>query len=212
MQFSILGVPFKCTKDMFTWEKVKWSIFVYWAQLWRGGLVVVVAIIALIALLFVPAFLNSEALAQFSNSELDVRVTMHTAYSIHYWYQQMFIPGIVLLCFWFVGLILGVIYIQYYTLFKKNYRPVARQFNKPEIRSLWSWGFWKPFILITLFGLLWGFVEGFVLGLADVQNVAIGFISLIIGLVLFHIFLHGGTWGFVPVRKQPKSDMSEVKS
>ena len=32
MQFSIFGVPFKCTKDMFTWEKVRTTIFINWAK------------------------------------------------------------------------------------------------------------------------------------------------------------------------------------
>lgn len=39
MQFSIFGVPFRCTKDMFSWEKVKWTFCVGWAQWWRQFLV-----------------------------------------------------------------------------------------------------------------------------------------------------------------------------
>lgn len=39
MQFSIFGVPFKCTKDMFTWGKIRTTIFINWAQWWRYSLV-----------------------------------------------------------------------------------------------------------------------------------------------------------------------------
>lgn len=203
MQFSIFGVPFKCTKDMFTWEKVKWSIFVYWAQLWRGGLFSVVALLLWVGTFFLPGMINSNELeVLYQGAESSIKFLIPIVYASQYWYQQMFVTGIMLLCLWFIGLILGAIYIQYYSMFKKNYLSFSRQFNKPEVLSLWSWGFWKPFILITLFSLLFGFVEGFVLGLADAQNVVIGLIGLIIGLVLFHIFLHGGTWGFVPIAKQ----------
>lgn len=187
---------------MFTWEKVKWSIFVYWTQLWRSVLFTVVAMLVLFVIMLTPAFLNPEALTQFSNAELDVKITMHTAYSLHYWYQQMFVPGIALLCFLFVGLIFGAIYIQYYSMFKKNYRSFSRQFNKPEVLSLWSWGFWKPFIFITVFGLLIGFGVGTVLEALMVREGLVSLVSLIVGLVLFYVFLQGGTWGFVPVEKQ----------
>ena len=212
MEFSIFGVPFRCTKDMFTWEKFKWSLFIYWAQLWRGSTLAVAALFVGGVVLLIPAFLDSDALAQFNNSELDIKITMHIAYSLHYWYQQLLIPGIVLVCCWFFGLILASLYIAYYATFKKNYQSFSRQFHKLEVKSFWSCGFWKPFILTTIFGLLFGWIAGAVLGLLDVQQAVITLISFMVGLVLFHIFIHGGAWRFVPVRKQPKGVMTELKS
>ncbi|QOL20129.1 hypothetical protein [Candidatus Bodocaedibacter vickermanii] len=201
MQFSILGVPFKCTKDMFTWEKAKWSLFVYWAQLWRGGILGVVGVL----IVCLPALLNFKALSKFFSATLEEAVWVFILLmidSMGYWYQQNLALVIVLFCLWCVGLILGMIYFQYYTLFKKNYQTFSRQLNKFEIRSLWSWGFWKPFIFITVFGLLTGGVVRALFWVMDIQQGDVALISLVIGLVLFHIFLHGGSWGFVPVSRQ----------
>ncbi len=213
MQFSIFNVLFKCTKDMFTWEKVKWTIFVYWAQLWRVALFGVGSILLFAGIFFLPVIINSDELVALTESaEPSVRSLVPLVYASQYWAQQMFAPGIIFLCLGIVGLILGAIYIQYYTFFKKSYRSFDKHFNQAKVQSFWSGGFWKPFMLITVFGLLIGGLVGFLLGEFMVYDGLIQLISLSVGLVLFHIFLHGGTWGFVPVRKQPKSDMSEVKS
>jgi hypothetical protein len=205
MEFSIFGVRFGCAKNMFSWEKIKWSFFVYWAQLWRSSALVAVAFLVGFVLLLTPAFLNSNALSQFNNSEFDVKISMHVAYSLHYWYQQLLTLGIAVLCFWFFGLILAGLYVQYYVTFKKNYRSFSRQFNKPEVKSFWCWGFWKPFILTLALGLLFGWGSSFVLGLLGVHQSIVSLIGFIVGAAPFHIFIHGGTWGFVPVRKSTKA-------
>lgn len=203
MQFSIFGVPFKCAKDMFTWEKVKWSIFVYWAQSWRGALLVIGALTLLMGIFFLPGMINSNELAVlYENAERSVQFLVPIIYASQYWVQHLLVLGIVLLCLWFVGVILGAIYIKYYGFFKKNYRSFSRQFNKPMVISFWSGGFWKPAIFTMVFGLLVGCVIGALFRFLDVQQGGVALISLIIGLVLFHIFLHGGTWGFVPVSRQ----------
>ncbi|QOL20130.1 hypothetical protein [Candidatus Bodocaedibacter vickermanii] len=203
MQFSILGVPFKCTKDMFTWEKAKWSLFVYWAQLWRGVLLLSGALLLLVGIFFLPGVINSNELsALYQGVDPSIMFLVPVVYASQYWYQHLLVLGIVLWSLWCVGLILGMIYFQYYTLFKKNYQTLSRQLNKFEIRSLWSWGFWKPFIFITVFGLLAGGVVRALFWVMDIQQGGVALISLIIGVVLFHIFLHGGTWGFAPVSKQ----------
>jgi hypothetical protein len=209
MQFSIFSVPFKCSKDMFTWEKIKWSICVYWAQAWRGGSFGLAMGLLGVAVLMAPEFLDPETLAQYSGPELGVDGLSQL---MIYWRQHLFVPGIVFVCCWVMGLIFMGVYIQYYATFKKNYRSLSRQFNKSEVGRFWSRGFWKPFILITLFGLFLGFVESFVLELIGTPKIFVTLTGFVVGLVLFHIFIHGGSWGFVPVRKGVKTEVLEIKS
>jgi ribose/xylose/arabinose/galactoside ABC-type transport system permease subunit len=63
-------------------------------------------------------------------------------------------------------------------------------------------GFWKPFILTLVVSVLLGLAVGFVLGWFDIMDIVISLIGFIVGLVLFHIFLHGGSWGFILTPKQ----------
>jgi hypothetical protein len=65
---------------MFTWEKVKWSICIYWAQFWRGGVLGLVGILVGVFLLLVPAFLNLDDLAQYKKVEIDIKIAAHIVY------------------------------------------------------------------------------------------------------------------------------------
>jgi hypothetical protein len=85
MQISIFNVPFKCTKDMFTWEKFKWSIYVYWAPLWRGGLLSIGMLALVAAVLFLPAFTNSAVSQVFNGSNFEQKARVYLLYSMHVW-------------------------------------------------------------------------------------------------------------------------------
>lgn len=202
MQFSIFGVPFKCAKDMFTWEKIKWSIYVYWAQLWRGGFLSIGVLALVVAVLFLPAFTNSAISQVFNGSNFEQKARVYLLYSMHVWVKDSLISGIGLLVCWVVGLILAASFIQYYATFRKNYKSFDRHFFKPQVEKFWSWGFWKPFILITLLGLLIGLIVGALFGAMDIPQGVVTLINLIVGVVLFHVFLHGGSWGFILTPKQ----------
>lgn len=206
MQFSIFGVPFRCTKDMFTWEKVKWTFCVGWAQWWRTTLVgylltislgiVVGAVSVVFGALKMPFSFDSE------------------------W-------SLILLGALYIPALLIMLSIDFYVLFKKKYKSFDRHFfNPPQQLQFFSWLFWKPFLVMAFLVLIGLCVMGLVsilriVFLGSVFGVVLevfsslwSIISLFVYLALMsgHITLHGGTWGFVPVRKQPKSDVSEVKS
>lgn len=201
MQFSILGVPFRCTKDMFTWTKIKESICVYWALAWRGALMGVAAVFLFLGILLIPSFWSSEALSSFSTAEFDVKLSMYLVYCLQYWYQQMFVLGIIVLALLCVSLILGVCYVQYYGIFKKNYRSFERQYNKPQVQSFLSSGYWKPLIFTVVFGWAIGFSSEKALEILGLEETLRAIFNIIVGAGLFHIFFQGGTWGFVTAPK-----------
>jgi hypothetical protein len=206
MQFSILGVPFKCTKDMFALEKVKWSIVVYWAHLWRGVIFAVGMLALFAAILAVPAFLSWDALQAFNDSDLALRVLMYVVFSVDCWSKNWLALGVGLLTLWVIILFITSLYINYYITFIKGYKFFERHYFKPLVEKFWSAGFWKPFILILVLGGVIGFAIGFLLRWFDVMDSVISLIGFITGLVLFHIFLHGGSWGFIPVRRRSESE------
>lgn len=183
MQFSILGVPFKCTKDMFTWEKIKWSLCVCWSEFWR--IFIVSASIFILAL-------------------------MIRKFTFHLEEEDMvyfFIAGGKLLAYLFRP------YIKYYVYFRKNFNSFIRCFEQYPRPAFWSWAFWKPYLItnphilasmstliIIMSKLIWphSIFIGFGFSLS---NPSINIILFIVNAIFLHIFLHGGTWGFVPARK-----------
>ena len=201
MQFSILGVPFKCTKDMFAWEKFKWSLCVYWSQWWRAGLFSVGMLILWAGVIFFPAVVNTGVLPGHEEAELSMKLSVYIARSFFYWKDNLVLAS-VLLGAWLISLIVIAWYIQYYATFRKNYKSFDRHFFKPQVEKFWSWGFWKPSILTLVVSVLLGLAVGFVLGWFDIMDIVISLIGFIVGLVLFHIFLHGGSWGFILTPKQ----------
>jgi hypothetical protein len=169
MEFAIFGVPFKCTKDMFSLEQAKWTLFIYWAQLWRdlilGGILGV----------FMGGIIWTNP--EWSTSWL-----------------ALFVLIVIIAA-------LSITYIQYYVLLQKKYQSFDKGFTTPHMpQSFWSWTFWKIFLLTI--GIGWG--VGFLVGLFLHQKLAF-VCNLVLGTILFHIFLHGGTWGFIPVPKNKEN-------
>jgi hypothetical protein len=229
MQFSLFGVPFKCTKDMFSWKKLGWTMCVYWAQFWRG-MVLGLVLLGIVGIVVWQS--------QFFQIFLEEVLTKGSEQAQHYdrdqifidWYHSTNILG-------WVGawgalisaaFILSV-YIQYYTLAKKHYKSFNKGITLAGLpKRFWSCAFWKRWMLSVLYSLIIGFVFWVLMALvmvvagaallllALIPGVAVA--SAIIGGVLFvvlyafyaigifvlptHITLHGGTWGVVPVSKQ----------
>lgn len=187
MQISIFNVQYKCTKDMFAWQKAKWTLCVYWAQLWRAmilgfGLMV----------LFGVAMFNSDfpKILNSTNNNADL--------ALYYWYQNVDASWIWMWGVLLSSVILGGLYLIYYTLTRKNYKSFDREALISGVPySFWSWNFWKRFLLLVLTDGILGVVQHLIM------DDAVGFfINSVLGIVLMHIYLHGGTWGFLPISKR----------
>lgn len=160
MQFSIFNVPFKCTKDMFTQDKILWTIYIFWAQFWRT-LLIIAGIVVLMTGYF--GFRGEN----FTSLEI----------------LPMVIVGVFLYAL--------IIYMQYYAYFNKQFKSFNREFLTAYKPDFFSWGFFKPFLLIWLMS----FVAGLFLGIFLPSNIANG-LSFIFGIFFQHICIHGETWGF----------------
>lgn len=171
MQFSIFGVPFKCTKDMFIQDKVLWTIYIFWAQFWRLLLVFLGAGLSVVAYFYFTEH-HFSGFENFSISSL----------------LSIAILGILL-----YGVI---IYVQYYVYFEKSFQSFKQEFLKDYKPKFWSWGFWKPFLIIAVIT----FIVDFIIGSLLSPNITNGLI-FIFGLFFQHICLHGETWGFKLVAK-----------
>jgi hypothetical protein len=212
MQFSILGVPFKCTKDMFTWEKAKWSFLTYWTIGWRGLALILSTLVLAFGILFLPSILGAiQDIPLGEDADFALRALLNFVLSLNFWKEHYLIPGIVLLALLVVALILGGIYIHYYGIFKKNYKSFNRDFAILTIPTFKSWNFWKRYIFVALFGFL-SAIPVFGLILLEPHPLVKHLVNFFIGFVLFHVTLHGGTWGFVPVRKEAIVTESTSKS
>lgn len=216
MQFSILGVTFKCTKDMFTWEKTKWSFFTYWTIAWRVLALGLFAIVLACLILILPdivGFLPEVPLGELGDDDSFFLIpTLKSLLLFGFWKEHNLITGIVLLVLLFITLILGEFYIYYYGIFKKNYTSFNRNYQIPTIPTLKSWNFWKRYIFVTILSLEIGFILGFVLDLLNINETIIQVVGFVVGRVLFHITLHGGSWGFVPTRKETIDTASTLKA
>lgn len=135
--------------------------------------------------------------------------------------------SLVLLGALYIPALLIMLSIDFYVLFKKKYKSFDRHFfNPPQQLRFFSWLYWKLFLAMTLLVLICLCVMGLVgilriVFLGSVFGVVLevfsslwSIISLFVYLALVsgHITLHGGTWGFVPVRKQTITEELEVKS
>jgi hypothetical protein len=214
---------------MFSWEKIKCLLCVYWAQFWREMVLVFIFLVGGgIAVWQSQLFqiLLGELLAKggeqgqhFDRNQIFID-----------WYHATNVLG-------WVGawsaLILGVfivnIYIQYYTLIKKQYSSFDRMAVSDKVpQKFWSGEFWKRwivsafysfvirFVLALLMPLVMIVVGGLFFLLALIPGVGMVFVVIggvllgawyalyvIVMLVLpLYIALHGGTWGFVPVSRQ----------
>ncbi|MDP3641041.1 MAG: hypothetical protein Q8R43_01225 [Alphaproteobacteria bacterium] len=185
MHFSIFGVPFKCTKDMFDQDKLVWSACALWTALWRY--------LAVLGCFLLVGFVGFGGVVGLSHLACNSGVVF------------MGLVGLVMISL-FVGNLLIFAAIQYYALFRKQYQSFGR--SNPEYVvsvKLISWEFGRPYLINI--GIM--FVANIVAALLFSEA---GGVLFLFALFLFHVTLHGGTWGFVPVAKQPKSEVSEVKS
>lgn len=157
VEYSLFGVPFKCTQDMFTKEKLRQTLCVYWADMWRQ--------LVLLSLLLTPVFLISIFLIPIF----------------------VFIPIIVMVLY-----LATAAAIIYYTRYKKQYPSFEKSAitleKTPEFKD---WDFWKRYLLNAALGILTSWIFG------------PWILVLVADFFAKHIFLHGGTWGFVPMEKQP---------
>lgn len=205
MQFSILGVPFKCTKDMFTWEKVKWTLCVFLAHWWRQFLVGYLLILSF-------AIVAGGISVVFDALKMPLALDEG---------QALILMGAL-----YVPVLLILLRIDFYVLFKKKYKSFDRHFfNPPQQLRFFSGLYWKPFLAMTLLVLMCLCIVGLVsilrvVFLGGMFGVVLDILSSLLSLVVFfvylvlisgHVTLHGGAWGFVPVWKQPRSDISEAK-
>ncbi len=204
MQFSVLGVPFKCAKDMFTWEKAKWSFFTYLTVGWRGLALALAAIATAVATLLFPTILGViPDVPLGDDSDFPVILVIKLLLSLGFFVEHYFITSIILMTVFIVFLVLGALYFYYYGIFKKDYKSYDRNYDIPTIPTFKSWSFWwKPYIFIVIIAILLGGVVGAALDFLGSGEILVHTVNTIVGLVLFHIALHGGTWGFVPVRKE----------
>jgi hypothetical protein len=174
MQFSIFSVPFKCTRDMFIQDKVLWTIYIFWAQFWRLLLISLGVVTLLVSyVLFTGA---------------DYSSFIGDGYS---WVENLSI--ITLISLIVLGLVLYglIIYIQYYVYFEKNFQSFSKKFFNNYKPKFFSWGFWKPFLIIVAIT----FIVDSVFTWIFPSNITNGF-NFIFGLFFQHICIHGETWGF----------------
>ena len=182
MQFSIFGVPFGCTKDMFTWEKIRSTCFINWAILWRSSLVCTLPAIVFVSL-FPFSLLHKENRDDVSFFEL----------------------------FLYLALYLVSRFMYYPVLYKVSFQTFDRTFIKaPNNLKFFGAYFWKPLLLSAILSFLlicclicicvgvW-----FVLPKNQIASHALMLIvampsAFIFVLIVFdHLFIHGGTYGVV---------------
>lgn len=189
---------------MFTLEKAKWSFFTYLTMGWRG-LALALATIATAAItLLLPAILGViPDVPLGDDSDFPTILVLKFLLSLSFFEEHYLITGIILATVFVVFLVLGVLYSYYYGIFKKDYKSYDRNYDIPTIPTFKSWSFWwKPYIFIIIIGLLLGAIVGVALAFLKPGEILVHTVNTIVGLVLFHIALHGGTWGFVPGRKE----------
>jgi hypothetical protein len=116
MQFSILGVPFKCTKDMFTWEKIRSTCFISWAITWRFWLLFGLTSSPIVYALYY--FIENNSLTK-------VHIML------------------ALLCL--IPFLFAYYYLKHFVLYQLSFRTMKRIFITEPTKPKWmSWHFWKP--------------------------------------------------------------------
>lgn len=180
MQFSIFGVLFKCTKEMFTWEKIRSTCFINWAINWR---------VFLVSYLLTP--IVSTAL---ESHEKDLGVVYFSLLGLH-----LFLSFLIYYYCKYV-----VLYKIPFRTFERNF------IHTPNNLKFYSWYFWKPqflsmvlasLMLISLFligGTLWYLLPKSQTGSQLLMLVFAAPCAFVcICLITDHVFIHGGTYEIV---------------
>lgn len=195
MQFSIFGALFKGMRDTFTWEKIRCTFFVHWAVTWRTLLVGF--ILARAFVLIYKLLEQKEGFVYFST------VFMHI-----------------------VLLMLVYYYSKFAVLYNVPFKSFARKFtNQPEKIKFFSWYFWKPSLLSTLFTcvvLIALFATNVRLGGVLMREYAGPKLGLLISLLSAGVvqaqlwfdllFIYLGSYGFVIAPTEEKYKTSEKSS
>lgn len=180
MQFSIFGVPFKCTKDMFTWEKIRSTCFISWAITWRFFI--------LLALIFTIAYPVLSFLKKDSISTAHITLALVCS----------------------VLIFIAYYYIKHSVLYEISFKTMVRKhINEPTKPKFKSWGFWKPQLIalsilllaltvqLTIFGLIAYslFTKSHILEFLTLSATFLSGISFVM-ITLNHFILHSGIFGF----------------
>lgn len=183
MRFTIFNVPFLFSFVLLTKEKALQTLSLIFAQIWRGVLVGVLggALAGLFA--FFVAHLGGErddfAEALSGSSEA----------------MTFGLPLFIFVIFFSVV----ISYLVYYTVFVKEYNSFDREYKGKKPEKFLSWLFWKPLLLTMLVGLVIELISA--LFLWAFHPFIAFFVKLAISFFATHCYLHGGTWGFVPVSR-----------
>lgn len=178
MRFKIFDVQFLFSLALLTKEKMWQTLIVFWAQCWRGMLLGVVFGVVLVGYFF---------LLNLSDVPMDESFMLEAG-------EGGALLGAIPV---FVLFILAAFYISYYTLFHKEYPAFERDFFKDKPKKFFSWLFWKPSLLTILVGIIIELLS--MLFVWALHPFVAFFVKLAISFFLMHFYLHGGTWGFVPV-------------
>lgn len=181
MQFSLFGVPFKCSRDMFTWEKIRSACFISWSISWR--FMILLGVIATAAYPFAN-YMQKDDFGM-----------------VHF----------IILAIFFVILFWSYYYVKHSVLFEISYRTINRRYinehSKPEFVS---WRFWKPQLVVMLIYFLILSVLLVICGLIAreliIKNLWLEVLLFVVGclssigfamITLNHIIINGGTFGFI---------------
>lgn len=99
----------------------------------------------------------------------------------------------------FAALIYMMTRIHYYVLFEKEYKSVSRELTG-DVFIFKSWAFWKRILITFLIPWVVSIIINIFLELIFTQA-QMFVIGVFMSFFWWSVFLHGGTWGFVPKPK-----------
>lgn len=171
MEFLLFNVRFALKKDFFTFDSLKLTLAMWWAFMWRSSLVIVI-----LSLIFgFAAYFVAQNLGFFQAA-----LIIATALPLLVYISAR---------------------LQYYALFEKEYKTVARALAG-EVFAFLSWAYWKRILLTFAVSFVVGFIVNLLLQILFpvnlIQNL---FIALVLNFLLWSAFLFGGTWNFIPAKK-----------
>ena len=170
-------------KKLFTWEKFHQTLAFYWSLYWRC------------LLLIAPVFIPIISIYMF---QADILSSPFLSYCV------------IGLCIVLVLLMFPLIaYGHYYPITFKTYKSFDKVFLKGEFSRFWSWDFWKVFLkfcgFYTLAYIPILMADMIIKFFTNEIYILLFFMSLLgfaLALTMYHIALHKGFFGFIPVSKK----------